>query len=542
MTLLPVLFLSAASALASSLPSNSSSSLIPSSSSLLSLPRPSADSLSSPASAARSACQSISKSLGNAVVLSSGTSEYNFTQHNAWNFQNTLFAPTCIVYPRNAGHVQTAMRAIFKAKSRYAVQSGSHSAVKGWNTVQDGVLISFSHMQAVSYDAKAQSVTIEPGVHWGAATDQLSAQGVAVVGGRVGDVGTGLLLGGGVSFLSPAEGWAADNFLSVDIVLVDGTLVTATGTNKYSDLFKALKGGANRFGIATKYTVRAVNVGTKQDTPFFGGVTIFDGSAAPALAKATAKYTRTVTDSKASLLTTISTTITNGTVQQVCVLFMFYRGTSLPQSIFGDFLAIPSLQQSLTPLTWTQILPQTDPPQFVSSARGFVQHVSSSALTLPPASSGPAAPADPAGDALVQDALTHYLNYTATFINAKSKSGMGNAALTLTPVLASQLAAGRAKGGNVMVSPDLKHPFLMVQLSEQFLPGVSDIPPFVQAGMDLFLKQVPASKGLPLFINECDKKQEVFKSYAGYEFLKETYRKYDPTRFNVQFTDGPSGL
>jgi hypothetical protein len=42
--------------------------------------------------------------------------------------------------------------------------------------------------------------------------------------------------------------------------------------------------------------------------------------------------------------------------------------------------------------------------------------------------------------------------------------------------------------------------------------------------------RVPRSPGLPLYVNECDKKQNVFETYGGYEFLKKTYMKYDPTR------------
>jgi len=85
------------------------------------------------------------------------------------------------------------------------------------------------------------------------------------------DVGTGLLLGGGLSFLSPAHGFSADNFVELDMVLVNGTMVTATQTNEYADLFKSLKGGGNRFGIVTRYEVRAIHVGTKEDKSWFGG-------------------------------------------------------------------------------------------------------------------------------------------------------------------------------------------------------------------------------------------------------------------------------
>lgn len=85
------------------------------------------------------------------------------------------------------------------------------------------------------------------------------------------DVGTGLLLGGGISFLAPQVGYSADTMREVDVVLVTGEIVTATATNAHSDLFRALKGGVNRFGIVTRYVVDAIPTGTKEDKPLFGG-------------------------------------------------------------------------------------------------------------------------------------------------------------------------------------------------------------------------------------------------------------------------------
>jgi hypothetical protein len=55
-------------------------------------------------------------------------------------------------------------------------------------------------------------------------------------------------------------------------VLVNGEMVTATASNKYSDLFRALKGGGNRFGIVTRYELIAVHTGTKDDKAFLGGL------------------------------------------------------------------------------------------------------------------------------------------------------------------------------------------------------------------------------------------------------------------------------
>lgn len=79
-------------------------------------------------------CLRIQSNLGSDIVQLSSGPEYLASASNAWSLYNTVDRPTCIVFPRNASHVQVAMAAIFRDKIRYAVQSGGHSAMTGWNT------------------------------------------------------------------------------------------------------------------------------------------------------------------------------------------------------------------------------------------------------------------------------------------------------------------------------------------------------------------------------------------------------------------------
>jgi FAD/FMN-containing dehydrogenase len=87
-----------------------------------------------------------------------------------------------------------------------------------------------------------------------------------------------LLLGGGLSFLAAAHGYSSDAFVELDVVLVTGDLVTATATNEYSDLFWALKGGGNRFGIVTRYELEAIQTGTNDTKAWFGGTIMASSS------------------------------------------------------------------------------------------------------------------------------------------------------------------------------------------------------------------------------------------------------------------------
>jgi hypothetical protein len=71
---------------------------------------------------------------------------------------------------------------------------------------------------------------------------------------------SGLLLGGGISYFANKRGWACDNVASYEVVTASGLIVTASPT-AYSDLYWALRGGGNNFGVVTKFNVNAFPIG-----------------------------------------------------------------------------------------------------------------------------------------------------------------------------------------------------------------------------------------------------------------------------------------
>lgn len=58
----------------------------------------------------------------------------------------------------------------------------------------------------------------------------------------------GLTLGGGHGYLSRAHGLTIDNLLEADVVLAEGSLVTASESQN-ADLFWALRGGSRTFPL-----------------------------------------------------------------------------------------------------------------------------------------------------------------------------------------------------------------------------------------------------------------------------------------------------
>ncbi|KAJ7867774.1 FAD-binding domain-containing protein [Mycena olivaceomarginata] len=437
--------------------------------------------------AASLACAALRFILGSSIVKFSGA-EYDSTAEGPWNLFNSLDRPTCIVYPTTSSHVQITMASIFISGSHYAVQAGAHSAMVGWNSISDGVLISFAQMSNTSYNSLTDTVTVQPGVHWGDAMAAVEPYGLSVIGARASDVGMGLLLGGGISFVSPLYGWSADSIKEMDVVLVTGQLVTVTATNTYSDLFRALKGGANRLGI-------------------------YPGSSSMAISNASARYIRDVTDPKAGLIVLMNTI--NLTAVDANVIYLFYKGTSLPTTIFGAFLSIPSTSTSLSPLSYYDI------SNLISgSARGNGQQFGASSWV---------------GD---EATFLHGYNQLSTFTQT-FKTELLASYMIISPIPRSQWAATQS-GPNAIGDPGVAYAAINFNLI--YPPGVTTIPDDVNAGFQSFLSSVPPGPGLPLYVNECDKGQHVLETYPSFSALQTTYAKYDPLLFNVHHTAGPIGL
>lgn len=59
-----------------------------------------------------------------------------------------------------------------------------------------------------------------------------------------------------MSFFTPKHGFICSNVISYEVVLADGSIVTASA-NQNPDLWRALKGGGNNFGVVSQFTLRS---------------------------------------------------------------------------------------------------------------------------------------------------------------------------------------------------------------------------------------------------------------------------------------------
>src|SRR5262249_27372417 len=76
----------------------------------------------------------------------------------------------------------------------------------------------------------------------------------------------GLTLGGGIGYLARSLGLTIDNLLSVDMVLADGSFVTASASER-ADLFWAVRGGGGNFGIVTSFLFQLHPISTVYGGP-----------------------------------------------------------------------------------------------------------------------------------------------------------------------------------------------------------------------------------------------------------------------------------
>lgn len=87
----------------------------------------------------------------------------------------------------------------------------------------------------------------------------LDGTGWAFLGPRAASVGVGgFVLGGGIAFQSSRYGYAADNLVGVEMVLLDGSIIYANPYNEYEDLFWACTGaGWIGLGVVTNFYIQA---------------------------------------------------------------------------------------------------------------------------------------------------------------------------------------------------------------------------------------------------------------------------------------------
>ena len=178
--------------------------------------------------------------------------------------------PLLIARCADAADVIAAVNFGRENKLPIAVRGGGHNG-PGLGSVNDGLVIDLSTMKGVRVDPKNKTVRVGAGCTTGDVDHATHAFGQAVPFGIISTTGVaGLTLSGGHGYLSRQYGLAVDNLIEADVVLADGSFVTAS-EEENADLFWALRGGGGNFGVVTSFLFR-----TNPARTIYGGPIIFD--------------------------------------------------------------------------------------------------------------------------------------------------------------------------------------------------------------------------------------------------------------------------
>ena len=181
--------------------------------------------------------------------------------------------PAAIARCRDTADVITCVRFARRHGAEIAVRGGGHSAA-GLGVADGALVIDLSLLRSTTVDPDGRTVRADAGCTWADVDHATVAFGMATPSGFLASTGVaGLALGGGIGYLSRRFGLTVDNLLSADVVLADGTFVTAS-EHSHPDLFWALRGGGGNFGIVTSFTFRCHDIG--EGGTIIGGPVLYD--------------------------------------------------------------------------------------------------------------------------------------------------------------------------------------------------------------------------------------------------------------------------
>jgi FAD/FMN-containing dehydrogenase len=387
----------------------------------------------------------------------------------------------------------------------FAFRSGGHAAFKSASSIDGGITVTFENMKDITLSKDKKIASIEPGNLWYDIYTTLQNDSLAVVGGRVSAIGIGgLTTGGGISFFSNEYGWACDNVASYEVVTASGLIVTASPTS-YSDLYWALRGGGNNFGIVTKFNLETFAHGPLM----FGGQRVF---LTPSFPQALDAFTNlgfnSAKDTKAAQYLAIAVDVASGT--QLGVGQLEYADPNPNPPIFDEWRAVPAFIDTLqlnTLAYFTQQLNESNP-------KGFRETYWTASAKLN------------------RQMAEYTVNITfEEFASILDVQGIVPAN-TLQAITVPQLTQMQKKGGNALGLTPASGPLLIINLSVRW-DKVEDDARVLRANANIVRRfnEEAARRNLTenyLYMNYASQYQDVIGSYDQRERLKRIAKKYDP--------------
>jgi FAD/FMN-containing dehydrogenase len=180
------------------------------------------------------------------------------TDHPAYDVARTTFngmtdrRPAVIACCAGRDDVAAAVTWAQSEGLAAAIRGGGHS-VAGHSVCDDGLVIDLRLLGGAHVDPESRRARAGGGATWRSVDAASAAHRLAVPGGTFDTTGVaGLTLGGGIGHLMGLYGLSLDNLVSAEVVVADGSVVTASESTE-QDLFWALRGGGGNFGVVTEF-------------------------------------------------------------------------------------------------------------------------------------------------------------------------------------------------------------------------------------------------------------------------------------------------
>ncbi|PPQ74929.1 hypothetical protein CVT26_011340 [Gymnopilus dilepis] len=194
-------------------------------------------------------------------VLTPGSSGY--AAASASRNRRFSFEPAAVTFPKSAQDVSTILSLCTKYNHKAVARSGGHGYTANAIGGKDGsVVVDLSNFKSVTVDSSTHIATIGTGSRLGDIALALNDNGRALPHGVCPYVGIGghsveLYRHGGYGFTSRKWGLTLDTITALQVVLANGTIVTASSSN-HPDLFFALRGSSSSFGIVTSIQAKTL--------------------------------------------------------------------------------------------------------------------------------------------------------------------------------------------------------------------------------------------------------------------------------------------
>ncbi|KAF2023676.1 FAD-binding domain-containing protein [Setomelanomma holmii] len=452
------------------------------------------------------ACNSLKIIYGDAKLLAGDTSAYDAFTGGYWSAMQGAVNPRCVFKPTSALEVSSLVLMSRLTRCPFAVKGGGHAAFAGASSIDNGITASMENFKKVTVSSDKSTADIGPGNRWVDVYTTLEKSGVAVVGGRMAPVGVpGLVLGGGISFFSNKRGWACDNVASYEVVTASGLIVNASPTS-YPDLYWALRGGGNNFGIVTNFKLHAFPLGQ-----MWGGQRIYTDNNFAAVLDAIYKFATngSATDTDAAQIVSFGNIAGIG---KIAIVQMHYAKPVSNPTVFSDLEAITPIMSN----TVVGSLADMTVKMNEGAADGLRQTQWDVSFKVD------------------RDLFAFLINTFYTLLPDVQNLPDAFPTISIQAITNGQLAGMQKNGGNALGLNPSRGPYFIMNMSSRWSDASSDAA--ILKFFSTIIKRVKAeakARGLDneyIYMNYASQFEDPISSYgsANLERLRSVSRKYDP--------------